>query len=219
MANNNVTAGGANKFVRESNSELNIESIISAPLIAASKANVQMVSGQTRFLLDYCFSKKVTKLDTIDPKTGKNITNTKYEPILIEMVMYRSVVIAESGTVGTDNYVPEHIENNALSFTVPMLCIIPISSLVIDKVTLDFDLDITSTTSYNDSGVNAKKAQLNGRISKQSANDNKNGQYKNQTTSRLKVNINAGTLPLPIGILSILDLYNKAIQPTPIEKK
>ena len=30
-------------------SELNIESIISAPLIAASKANVVMVTGQTRF--------------------------------------------------------------------------------------------------------------------------------------------------------------------------
>ena len=32
------------------NSEINIESIISAPLVAASKANVVMVTGQTRFL-------------------------------------------------------------------------------------------------------------------------------------------------------------------------
>ena len=51
-------------------SELNIESIISAPLVAASKANVVMVTGQTRFLLDYCFK--------------KNDNNT-YEPIMIEM--------------------------------------------------------------------------------------------------------------------------------------
>lgn len=40
------------------NSEQNIESIISAPLVALSKANMMMLSGQTTFLLKNCFKYK-----------------------------------------------------------------------------------------------------------------------------------------------------------------
>lgn len=49
-----------------------IDSIIAAPLVAISKANVSMLTGQTRFLIDFCFKK-------ID--INKNI----YEPIKIKM--------------------------------------------------------------------------------------------------------------------------------------
>ena len=52
------------------NSEIDVESIITAPLVAASKANVVMATGQQRFILDYCFA--VNKDGT-------------HEPIMIEM--------------------------------------------------------------------------------------------------------------------------------------
>ena len=42
-------------FKPQFGAELNIESIIGAPLVAASKANVMMLTGQAQFLLDYCF--------------------------------------------------------------------------------------------------------------------------------------------------------------------
>ncbi len=32
-----------------------LESLISAPLTAISKANAMMLSGQAQFILDYCF--------------------------------------------------------------------------------------------------------------------------------------------------------------------
>ena len=51
------------------NREQNIEGIISAPLIALSKANMMMLSGQTRFLLKNCFSLK----------------GDVYEPVMITM--------------------------------------------------------------------------------------------------------------------------------------
>ena len=44
------------RYVPKFHAELNIESVLIAPLVAASKANVMMLSGQARFLLDYCFS-------------------------------------------------------------------------------------------------------------------------------------------------------------------
>lgn len=40
------------------NNEQNIEGIISAPLVALSKANMMMLSGQTAFLLNNCFKLK-----------------------------------------------------------------------------------------------------------------------------------------------------------------
>lgn len=182
-------------------SELNIESIISAPLVAASKANVVMVTGQTRFLLDYCFTKKDN--------------SSTYEPVMIEMVMVKGV--ADPSKDPDDS---GYIKKNEMTFSIPLLCLIPINSLAIDKVTVDFDMEITSVTSYNtekEKGIIDKKAQLNGKIS--SKRDEGctpgQGQYKSQSSSRLSVNINAGPLPLPVGVLTILDLYSKAIQPLP----
>jgi len=180
-------------------SELNIESIISAPLVAASKANVVMVTGQTRFLLDYCFTKKEN-------------SNT-YEPVMIEMVMIKGIVDPAKNSEDDD-----YIKKAEMTFSIPLLCLVPINSLAIDKVTVDFDMEITSVTSYeSDKGIINKQAQLNGKISKKEdgGNESGKGQYKSQSSSKLAVNIHAGPLPLPVGVLTILDLYTKAIQPIP----
>lgn len=190
--------------------ELNIESIITAPLVAASKANIIMVTGQTRFLLENCFTKNEK-------------TNT-HEPVMIEMSLTKAIIDHEK-QVGDQDYVRKQM----LTFSMPLLCLVPLNSLVIDKVNIDFDLEITSATSTerdkelkpsetNDQKILDKKAQLNGRIS-YSANESYSDSNKNksQLTSRLKVNINAGPLPLPLGVLAIIDMYTKAIQPIAVE--
>jgi hypothetical protein len=188
--------------------ELNIESIISAPLVAASKANVVMVTGQTRFLLEYCFTKKKDS-DT-------------YEPVMIEMLMTRGEIVP-----GEKDGDPNKIKRHELTFNLPLLTLITLNSLAIDKVNVDFDMEITSVTFYEPIGEIGKQkipldrqAQLNGRISydpKQQSNDK--AQDKSTMRSRLKVNINAGPLPLPVGVLTIIDLYSKSIQPLPSKIK
>lgn len=45
----------ANNKIRYARHENNIESLISAPLRAVSKANMLMLSGQTKFVLNNCF--------------------------------------------------------------------------------------------------------------------------------------------------------------------
>ena len=59
------------RYVPKFHAELNIESVLIAPLVAASKANVMMLSGQARFLLDYCFS----------------LENGIYKPVMIPMTI------------------------------------------------------------------------------------------------------------------------------------
>ena len=184
-------------FKPQFGAELNIESIIGAPLVAASKANVMMLTGQAQFLLDYCFTKE----------EGSDLR----QPLMIEMVLSQPVV--DHTKQPTD---PGYISINKMAFQVPL------NSLAIDKINVDFDLEITSVGSYNyESKVNAdvqlveRKAVLNGRIApaKQEYKRNSHEQYDGTLSSRLKVNIHAGRLPLPKGVLTILDLYTKSIQP------
>ncbi len=192
-------------FVPKNSGEIDIESIITAPLVAASKANVVMATGQQRFILDYCF----TKTD-----------DGTHEPILIKMVMVKGVVDPDKqeGEAG-------HLKKVDLVFSLPLLCIVPFSSLAITSLTIDFDLDLTTATSSEttrskEGKIIDRKAQLKGRISS-SSDDNFGDSTKNnsrsQKSSSLRVSLTAGSLPLPNGLLTILDMYTKAIQPTGID--
>jgi hypothetical protein len=189
------------QLVPQENAEVNIESMISAPLIAASKANADMVLGQAQFILRNCFNKNA---------------DGSYDPIMIKMSLTKSFI-----DTNKDESDPDYFTVQKLDFSLPILCIIPINSLVVDKVTVDFDMEITSASTWEskaeDGRVLKKPVQLSGKITSGSS-DNGKSQYKSQSSSRLKVNINAGPLPLPVGILAILDLYTKTMQPLPTQK-
>ena len=57
-------AKSSDPYFRDQNSEMNLESIVSAPVIAVSKANSMMLSGQLSFLMDYCFIKTFREVET-----------------------------------------------------------------------------------------------------------------------------------------------------------
>ncbi len=212
MADDNTN--NDDKFVRRAHPDLSIESIISAPLVAISKANVMMVKGQTDFLLKYCF---VKDFEEEEDETGKRIKRVKhYNPEMINMVMARSELQPAEGIKGEENYVPEAIKTYKMTFQVPLISIMPMNSLVINKFNLDFELQITSTTTYNTQDTTIdKRTHLNGKIGKQSSKSttSKEEEQNERTTKDLKVNIDVGQLPLPKGVLAIIDLYTNNIQP------
>jgi len=186
----------------QTNSELSLDAMISSPLVAASKANAEMMLGQTNFILRNCFVKK-------DPESNS------YDPIMIQMSL--------SQTIFNNNKLPsdkDYMTIKKINFEVPLFCLIPINSLAIDKITVDFDMEVTSTTSWNitdedtkNTGrrILSKQAQLNGKIKGETKS---NEQYTKDSSSKLKVHINASPLPLPLGVLSILELYSKNIYPS-----
>lgn len=193
------------KLSPQSNSEISIDAMISSPLVAASKANAEMMLGQTNFYLRNCFNKN---------KDGG------YDPIMVVMSLTRSVF--DNDKLPSD---PDYITIQKMSFEVPVFCLIPINSLAVDKITVDFEMEVTSTSSWTiteqdtqqtGSRVLSKQAQLNGKISGESKG---NSQYNRDSTSKLKVHINASPLPLPLGVLSILELYSKNINPVSAPKK
>lgn len=204
----------SNNYTRNNESEINIESIISAPFIAISKANTMLLSGQARFILDYCFVKKNRTSDYSDFDS-----EAVYEPIMINLLMRKSVVKLIDDTENSGQQ-KEIIESNEAIIAVPLLSIIPINSIAIDKIKVDFNMEITSITSYNNQSNNVieRKAQLNGKISADKGSSGKDTfESKNSSSRTLSVQIEAGSLPLPLGILNILDLYSKNIYPTKIE--
>jgi hypothetical protein len=178
---------------------LRIESIISAPLVAAATANGMMLKEQTQFLMHFCFTK----------------INEVYEPVMIEMSLDQRFVDTNS-----EKQVLEVVRS---TFQIPLITIIPINSLAVENVLLNFSMDIVSqnegkqshsiTTSNN--SENDKKPVLRGKVGIQkNAKNDQSHTTSTRRTTQLDVKVEAGTLPLPIGLSTILDLYVKSIQPT-----
>ena len=101
-------------------SGLPMESLIGGPLNAAAKANSAMALTQTMFMLDTCFKKK-----NISGSGKPPVYN--YEPIMIDMVLTRSVI-----TQGMDT--TKGIPQASTKFTLPLLTILPINSLAVETV-------------------------------------------------------------------------------------
>ena len=112
-------------------SGLPMESLIGGPLNAAAKANSAMALTQTRFMLDTCFN--MAKED----KDGKTIP-TQYEPIMIDMILTRSVISEDKD--GKVSVTPA-----STKFTLPLLTILPINSLAVETVDINFEMEVKSS--------------------------------------------------------------------------
>ena len=158
------------------NREQNIEGIISAPLIALSKANMMMLSGQTRFLLKNCFSLK----------------GDVYEPVMITMS------IQLGGTGG-----------KSVNFQIPLLNLLSINALSVSKGNISFSVDITSSESYKSEGMTDI---LNERVLYRGRLNGTDRSGKSPVLKGLEVSVETSTQPLSRGLLTILDIYDKAIR-------
>jgi len=162
---------------RDQESEVNLDSIISAPMVAVSKANSIMLSGQSEFILNYCFDRMIAPDNSVS-----------YEPKMIVLVAKK--------------------ESEKSSFIkIPLLTLLPINSLAIDKMKVKFNMEITSISSYkaNNKDSLERKAQLSGKLSGDKINPNNIF----NSNKNLSVSVEASKLPLPNGLLNIIDMYSK----------
>lgn len=172
----------------EHRGEMSMESIIGAPLIAASKANSMMQAEQLRFLLDTCFTLGETGSETLSP-------------VMVKMELY-------TPSVGRFD-IPDdagRVKVNKLEFQVPLISIIPINSLAVNNIDVDFSMEITSMLQGTHLGGECDVA-LKGRIAKSVQSDDK------RNASALNVKIKANSISLPKGVLELIDMYTNNIQP------
>ena len=188
---------------------LPMDAIIAGPLNAAADANAKMAISQTKFLLDTCFIKKGTE--------GSEVS---YQPIMIKMEVVRSL-IKEDDT----------IEEVSTFFNLPLLTVIPINSLAVDNVDVKFSMEVNSSYSEENSkekntklaaeaSLEAKidfglfSASVKGKVSYDSSEANKESKhYMRNNSAKYDVNVHAGQLPLPTGVVTIIDMFSKSIDP------
>jgi hypothetical protein len=161
-----------------------IEKLIGAPLIAAASANSSMAKEQMKFLMDSCF----------DLKDGI------FSPKMVRMTLKSFKSPKDKKPI------------EASTFELPLITVIPFNSLCVKDISIKFDLEIISNTNnHSHEDKKAKnKVQMRGSIA--SSNDNSESKSKMRNQAKMAVEITGGTIPLPIGLTTLLNLYAKNIQ-------
>lgn len=183
-------------------SGITIDQLLAAPLVAAAKANSAMAKKQAVFLMESCF-------EVYDDDVVKD---NVYYPKMVTLSMTKNVI-----KPGTEQDKKPKMEQISTNFQVPILTLIPFNSLSLTDLSINFDLDIISQKKKNNSSSDVIKTddiELKANVSYESKNDN-----FTRKRSKLSVEMNAGSIPLPIGFTTILDLYTKNINSISLNKK
>lgn len=192
-------------------SGLPLKSLIGAPLKAATDANGMMARAQTQLILSTCFEKSQDDDERLKPK-------------MITFVLERTI-LDEDGK-------PEP-EPAKMNISLPLLTIVPLNSLAVETLKVSFEMDVKSSTEYNhekgeDSKNTSKGAvtsdykgdqytvEMHGTLAKSSKNGVNN---KNSTSARYEIELQAGQLPLPKGLTTIIDAFTKNIAPIQTKKQ
>lgn len=194
-------------------SGLPMDSLIGAPLTAATKANADMAITQTKFLLETCFKSE----DGDQPR----------EPIMIKLNITRPVIdYTKSGVGGS---VTSTIE-------LPILTILPINSLAVKNVDIHFEMEVKSAFSEDKKsstvastssagsfssqvGWGCFSASVTGSVKSASKSTSEGStHYDKSNSAKYSISINAGQLPLPEGVTTIIQAYTQAIQPVVINQ-
>lgn len=204
-------------------SGLPMGALIGGPLEAAAKANQQMAMTQLQFMMVTCFN----------PKLGSDNkpVDGSYDPIMIEMSLERTVI--EPAPDGGE----PSMTTSTTAFKLPLLTIIPLNSLAVDDVKIDFEMEVKSSfakdNSHKDTSQTAAKAaftaggnigpfhvEVHGSVSHKSSSENTSAShYKQSNSAKYQVAVHAGQLPLPEGVKTIIDAYAKNVSPIILPSK
>ena len=149
---------------------------------------------------------------------------------MISMSITRGVIqpqaAADDGTVPNPT-----IESVTTQFDLPLLTIIPINSLGVDNVQIDFEMEVKSSFSEEASETteNQVKAEasfeakvgfgpFSASVKGSTSYDHKDStthstHYQKSNSAKYTVNVHAGQLPVPKGVNTIIEAYTNAIQP------
>lgn len=196
---------------------LPMDSLIGGPLNAAAKANAAMAMTQTKFMLDTCFN---------STGTAPDVTLT---PVMISMSLTRGVITPANpdATPPTQTDIQEVVT----TFDLPLLTIIPLNSLGVDNVDINFEMEVKSSYGEEESQASSTKvaaeaswevkigwgpvsATVTGSASYDKEDTSSfSSHYEKSNTAKYTVNVHAGQLPLPKGVNTIIEAYALAIQP------
>ncbi|MDD1781668.1 DUF2589 domain-containing protein [Enterovibrio sp. ZSDZ35] len=215
-----VSTGPALVSMAQQFAGLPMRALIGGPLNAAAQANSMMAVTQTKFMLDTCFNKKSDSEDK-----GQDTL----EPIMVTMQITRGVISEGEAKEGEAPDV--NITNVTTEFDVPLLTIVPLNSLGVDNVQVDFEMEVKSSYSDESSQSTSSKTSEQGSFSaklgegwwsvevkgsishdSQSASAQKST-YQKSNNAKYTVSVHAGQLSLPQGVTTIIQAFTNSITP------
>lgn len=190
-------------------SQLDVNDLITEPLLAVARAQNKIAEEQVHSLLKICFD--------------WDEENEVFRPKLIRMTITRAVIVEEN--IGGDN----RLDQIVTYFDIPLISIFPFTSLAVEKVNIAFGINIISqyrkNYANNASKINRPSIQPSSDIkllAKLAGDSTKNQFAKekkpktDEITADYTIDVLTGSLPLPKGLLSIIDIYTSAIDPAAI---
>ncbi len=162
-----------------------------------------MAREQVKFLMNTCFRQ----------------AGDVYEPVMITMSMTWGV-LAPGTAEGSAS-----VRQMSTKFHLPLITILPINSLAVEDITVEFDMEVHSQFEVEEEAAEGPLASPQGeRSAYELAGSIQHGSAQgawsqHDRSAHLAVNVTAGNLPLPVGVAVILDAYSKAILPTDSSQK
>lgn len=177
---------------------LPMRELIGGPLFAAAEAQEKLAS----IAWDY-YQKIAYNTDN----NGKPDGTTR----LLEFTLDRPVV--QDGVVSANG--------NKVSVKAPFIGLVPIPSLLIDRVDIDFQMEVTDTNTHKDQSsetlstdISAKWFGVNVGISGKVSSSRENTRSTNQT-AKYQVHVTASQQPQTEGLSKLMDIMASCIEPVP----
>lgn len=223
-----VDTGPALVSMAQQFSGLPMRSLIGGPLKAAAEANSTMAVTQTKFMLDTCFYKQ--KVDEKDKEKPRTLI-----PIMVTMEINRSVIYEEEGKEGKPG--KPKVKSVPTQFELPLLTIIPLNSLAVDEVQVNFDMEVKSSYSDESSKSNSSETQgsmsadaklggawwsveVKGSVSYDSKTASSHSTtYQKSNSAQYSVSVHAGQQKLPEGVTTIIQAFTNSISPIELDAK
>ncbi len=215
-----VDTGPALVSMAQQFSGLPMRSLIGGPLTAAAQANSMMAVTQTKFMMDTCFNKTTAEGKDKEPSLS---------PIMVTMEITRSVITEGKATGDAPAKVSTTPVN--ASFKIPLLTLIPLNSLGVTDVQVNFDMEVKSSYSDESSSSTSEKSheqasfdaklgegwwqvEVKGNVSHDSSGSTSHtATYQKSNSAKYTVAVTAGQLPLPQGVTTIIQAYTNSINP------
>lgn len=177
---------------------------------------------------------------------------TNYAPIMINMSLTRQVItpvgdsvskayvlsveaynksMASGQNATPPNEPKANIQNITTAFNLPLLTIIPLNSLAVQTVNINFEMEVKSSYGEDHSNESSKSmaaeasfeakinygifsASVKGSASTKSEDKtSESSHYEKSNTAKYTVAVTAGQIPLPEGVKTIIDAFAGAIIP------
>ena len=175
---------------------LPMRELIGGPLFAAAEAQEKLAS----IALDY-----YKKIAYEDEKTTTRLLTFDLERPLVQ-----------DGVVSADN--------NKVTVKAPFIGLVPIPSLLIDRIDVDFQMEVTETNSTTDKSsaeastdISSKWFGVNVGISGKVSSSRENTRSTNQT-AKYQVHVTASQQPQTEGLSKLMDIMAACIEPVPAGK-